>query len=210
MFKNRTDAGNRLGEALETYRDGNPLVLAIPKGGLPVGVAVAEHLDADFSVLVARKFPWPHNPEAGFGAVAEDGSTYMGPGPEVMSEDEKQRIVQEQREECQRRVALLRQGDTLPSLENRTVILVDDGVAMGSTMRASVRCCRNHGVARLVVGVPVASPHARDDIGEEADAIVVLETPAHFRAVAEAYQDWHDIGDDEAVAIMSGWKAAHA
>lgn len=202
-FHDRTDAGRQLGIALESYRKEDPLVLAIPKGGIPVGLEVARCLDAKFSVLIARKLPFPQNPESGFGAVAEDGTLYLHEiAAHPFSKREIEDIARCQRDEIHRRIDLLRQGKPLPSIEGRTVILVDDGIAMGSTMRASVSLCHNRNAAHIVVAAPVASPRTLYDLERVANSVVILETPGGFRAVAEAYRHWHDVTDAEALAMM--------
>lgn len=203
MFDDRTDAGRRLAQELESYHEAEPLVLAIPKGGIPVGLEVAGCLDAEFAVLVSRKLPFPDNPESGFGAVAEDGTVYLHEiARRSLSEPDIETIAQRQREEIARRIQLLRRGQPLPPLQGRTVILVDDGIAMGSTMRASAGMCHNQKAARIVVAAPVASPRTIYDLQRVADDVVILETPAGFRAVAEAYRHWHDVTDEEAVALL--------
>ena len=207
MFRDRTDAGKQLAQALEDYGQDNVLVLAIPRGGAELGYEVAKHLDAEFSILVSRKLPFPDNPEAGFGAMAEDGSTFIFkdtaghlPAPTI------ERIVEDQKDEIERRVRVLRGGGPLPDIENRTVILVDDGIAMGSTMRASIRSCRNRNAGKIVVAVPVASPRVAREIEEMVDDLVVLETPPFFQAVAQVYEHWHDVSDEEVLEIMETWR----
>ncbi|MEJ2722877.1 MAG: phosphoribosyltransferase family protein [bacterium] len=155
MFDDRRDAGQRLGRALIRYRGKNALVLAIPRGGAEVGYYVAEHLGLPLSIVIVRKLPFPGNPEAGFGAVAEDGSTFFVdrariqiPPPVV------DKIVAAQRLEVQRRIDVLRNGKPLPEVTGRTVIVVDDGIAMGSTMRAAIMLCRNRKAKNVVVAAP--------------------------------------------------------
>ena len=203
MFRDRSDAGKRLAEALEAYRRERPLVLAIPKGGLPVAIEVAKGLDAQLSAIIARKLPYPDAPEAGFGAVAEDGSVYLrDASPAGLTNERIESIIEEQKGEIARRIELLRGGAPLPELSGRTVILVDDGIAAGSTMRAAVGCCRSRGVGRVIVAAPVSSQRVRDQFATIADEVVVLETPADFRAVAQVYEEWHDVSDDEALEAL--------
>ena len=203
MFDDRTDAGRQLGRALEAYRESSPLVLAIPKGGIPVGIEVARLLDAEFATLISRKLPFPYNPESGFGAVAEDGTMYLHEvAAHPLSDTEIETIAAQQRQEIARRTELLRRGNPLPPLEGRTVILVDDGIAMGSTMRASARMCRNQRAGHIVIAAPVASPRTVDDLRREADDVVILETPTGFRAVAQVYRNWYDVSDAEAVKLL--------
>lgn len=214
MFKDRRDAGRQLAKALERYKGKDVLVLAIPRGGVEVGYQVASHLDADFSLLIARKLPYPNQPEAGFGAVAEDGSTViLDRATRWLSDETVERVVQDQRQEIERRVAVLRHGEPLPDLEGRTVILVDDGIAMGSTMRASIDLCCSEDAREVVVAVPVAGRDVADKLGGDLDGlvdeIVVLEQPEFFRAVAQVYERWYDVPDSEVVALMDRWKREH-
>ncbi len=214
MFKDRKDAGQALAQELEPYRSEDVLVLAIPRGGVEVGYQVAKHLDAEFSLLIARKLPYPDQPEAGFGAVAEDGSTIiLERASRWVSDETVEAVVEHQRQEIERRVAVLRKGEPLPELESRTVILVDDGIAMGSTMRAAIKLCRRRDAGRIVVAVPVASEEVTEQfIGARdgfADEIVVLEQPTFFRAVAQVYERWYDVPDSEVVALLDRWRSEH-
>ncbi|MDD5556656.1 MAG: phosphoribosyltransferase family protein [bacterium] len=207
MFADRRDAGRRLARALEPYRGSRPIVLAVPRGGAEVGYEVARSLGADFDLVIARKLPFPDEPESGFGAVAEDGSAFIFPraarwvGPGTI-----ERVAARERREIGRRIAALRGGRPLPDLRGRTVILVDDGIAMGSTMRACLMLCRRAGAERVVVAAPVAGPETAAAFAREADEVVILETPPFFRAVAQVYRRWYDLDDAEVVAIMRRWE----
>ncbi len=206
MFTDRQDAGQRLARALEQYRGRNALVLAIPRGGVEVAYQVAKNLGADLSILVSRKLPFPDNPEAGFGAIAEDGSTFIFRDAALWLTGEKiEKIIQEQQVEIQRRIQVLRKGQSLPEMTDRIVILVDDGLAMGSTMRAAISLCKKKKPRRIVVAVPVAGEDVAEEIRELIDEIVVLEQPVFFRAVAQVYQHWYDVSDEEVMGILDGW-----
>jgi putative phosphoribosyl transferase len=202
MFRNRQDAGQRLAGALCSYGAKDLLVLAIPRGGVEVGYHIATRLDAEFGVLVVRKLPLPRNPEAGFGAIAEDGSTFLiehmvaALRPKVIEQ-----VLQVQEEEVRRRVKVFREGEPLPEIAGRTVILVDDGIATGSTIRAGIAMCRNKHAKNIVVAAPVASPSTTDELAKSADEVVVIEKPRLFRAVAQVYQDWYDVPDEEVLSI---------
>lgn len=207
MFEDRRDAGQALAEALAPYRDEHPLVLAIPRGGVEIGYEVAKYLGAELSLIITRKLPFPHNPESGFGAIAEDGSTFIYPDAARMIPYEViTQIKRRQREEIQRRIDVLRQGRPLPEIAGRTVILVDDGIAMGSTMRASIELCKQRGAAKIVVGVPVAGPHSAQELSQLVDEVVIVETPSNFRAVAQVYRTWYDVSDAEVLTVMERWR----
>jgi predicted phosphoribosyltransferase len=207
MFRDRKDAGRQLAAALNSYKDQNPLVLAIPRGGVQVGFYVAAHLEADLSLLVARKLPFPDNPEAGFGAIAEDGSTFLTDYAErYLSSETVNAIVKEQSREISRRIKVLRKGHPLPPIAERTVILVDDGIAMGSTMQAAIMLCKNQKAEKIIVGSPVASPSTAAGLAKIVDDVAILEKPISFHAVAQVYSNWYDAGDEEVVRIMENWK----
>jgi len=203
MFKNRKDAGDKLAQALESYREENPVILAIPRGGVEVGLQVSKRLGADFSLVIARKLPFPDNPEAGFGAIAENGSTVLLENAGYWLAGETiDRIKKDQIAEIERRINALRGGNPLPDIAGRTVILIDDGIAMGSTMRVAIELCRNRKAGKVVVAVPVAGKDVADAIAKEADELVVLNIPSHFRAVAQAYENWYDVSDEEVLDLL--------
>lgn len=203
MFKNRKDAGEKLAKALEKYRVENPLILAIPRGGVEVGLQVAKKLNADFSMIIARKLPFPDNSEAGFGAIAEDGSTFiLGDAYYWLSEETIEGIKKQQIAEIRRRINALREGEPLPEIKGRTVILIDDGIAMGSTMRAVIVLCKNRKARKIIVAASVAGREVAEEIGRRVDEIVVLEIPAYFRAVAQVYENWYDVSDEEVLDLL--------
>jgi len=205
MFYDRKDAGEKLAKALEKYKDRDDVVvLAIPRGGVEVGLEVAKYLRSDFSMIICRKLPYLDNPESGFGAICEDGSLFINPyAPYVPSEDEIYKILLSQKKEIERRVKILRKNRPLPDLKNKIVILVDDGIAMGSTMRAAIDCVKNKGAKKVVVAAPVAGRRSIDYFSKLADDVVVLESPANFYAVAQVYVNWYDVSDEEVLELLN-------
>ena len=207
MFKDRKEAGEKLAQALKRYKGKDVIVLGIPKGGVQIGLQIADQLDADFAIIVVRKLPFWENPEAGFGAIAEDGSTFIVEEavswlPVEMVEE----IKIEQKREVQRRIEVLRNNQPLPDLTGRTVILVDDGVAMGSTMRAAIACCRHKKAGKIIVAAPVSGMDRVLQMKKAADEVLILENPPFFRAVAEVYENWYDVSDAEVIALMQEWQ----
>lgn len=203
MFKDRKDAGERLARSLEKYKGKDAIILAIPRGGVEVGFEAAKYLNLDFSILISRKLPFPDNPEAGFGAAAEDGSIFVFEhAKRWLTAEDIERIIDEQKKEIKRRVAVLRKNETVPGIKGRTVILVDDGIAMGSTMRAAIMFCKNRSAGRIVVAVPVSAQQAEDEFRALADEVVILEKPPFFSAVAQVYKNWYDVADEEVIEIM--------
>ena len=203
MFEDRKDAGEKLAKALEKYKNKDVLVLAIPRGGVEVAYQVAKYLGADFSLLIARKLPYPYNPEAGFGAIAEDNSIFMFKSAErELSKMEIEKIIEEQKHEVKRRIEILRKGKPLTEISGRAVILIDDGLAMGSTMRTAIMLCKNRKAEKIVVAVPVSGRDIAQEIGKMVDQLVVLEKPLFFYAVAQIYNNWYDVSDEEVLEIM--------
>jgi len=200
MFRDRKDAGQNLARALSKYKDKGVLVLGIARGGVEIAYEVARYLNAEMSILVTRKLPLPFNPEAGFGAIAEDGSEFIREDTyDWLSESEVERIIE-----------VLRGGKPLPKIEERTVILVDDGLAMGSTMRASIDMCKKNNAGKIIVAVPVSGSETAQEIEKIADELIILEMPPYFRAVAQIYLNWHDVSDQEVQNFMRKWKRLRA
>lgn len=208
MFKDRKEAGEKLAKRLEKYKNKRVLVLAIPKGGVEVGYEVAKYLNADFSLVISRKLPLPYNPEAGFGAIAENGSSFIFDWAEKeLSKSEIEKIKKQQKSEIKRRIKVLRKGKPLPKISGRIVILIDDGLAMGSTMIATIMLCKKKKAKKIIVAVPVAGESVADNIKKMVDEIIVLEKPKFFQAVAQAYENWYDVSDREVLEIMEKYNA---
>jgi len=207
MFNDRADAGKQLAKALINYKKQKPLVLAIPRGGVEVGYQVASFLNTDFSIIITRKLPYPDNPEAGFGAIAEDGSLYIiKKASQQVSKKIIDSVIQEQILEAQRRITILRKGKPLPEIYNKTIILVDDGIAMGSTMHAAVKVCQKKKAKYIVVAAPVASEGVIEEFEKIVDDVVILEKPDLFYAVAQVYRHWYDISDEEVTHLLENRK----
>ena len=213
MFKDRRDAGKELSKELSHLKDENPLILAVPRGGVPVGFEIAKALQSDFSLVISRKLPFPYNPESGFGALAEDGSSViLRQAFSIFSPETIEEIKNEQRKEIKRRIQVLRGGRPLPQIGNRVVILVDDGIAMGSTIRAAIKLIAKKNPKSLIVASPVSSPEVGKALEEKevVDEVVILEQPQYFRAVAQVYENWRDISDYEVISIMKEWQREKA
>lgn len=207
MFKDRKDAGEKLAKTLKKYKNKKVVVLAIPKGGVEVAYQVAKYLNADFSLLISRKLPFPDNPESGFGAIAEDGSVFIHEDTaRWLSKEEINKIKKEQIEEIKRRIKVLRKGKPLPEISNRIVILIDDGLAVGSTIKAAIELCKKKKAKKIIVAVPVSSKDVAEEIGRLVDEIIVLEKPDFFQAVAQVYKNWYDVSDEEVIEIMKKWQ----
>ena len=200
-FRNRIDAGRRLAEKLAAYANrSDVLVLGLPRGGVPVGFEVARALGAPLDVFLVRKLGVPGYEELAMGAVASGGGRVLN--DEIVrglgiSEHEIDAAVARELEELARREQLYRGDRPPPDIEGRTVILVDDGLATGATMRAASQALRQQHPARIVVGVPTASPDTCEALKAEADNVVCAMTPEPFFAVSHWYEDFTQTTDDE-------------
>ena len=205
LFADRVDGGRRLARALERYRDAaGAIVLGLPRGGVPVAKAVAEHLQLPLDVYVVRKIGHPRQPELAIGAIASGGVMVSAPGMATggLPAGVVEEVVARERAEIERRERAYR-GDRPPlELADRTVIVVDDGLATGSTMLAAVRAIRAAGPERIVVAVPVGSTSACGALREVADQVVCLESPPYFRSVGEWYATFGQTSDAEVQAIL--------
>lgn len=209
IFTDRTDAGRQLADALAeepAIRDAERVrVLAVPRGGLPVGVEVARALGVPLDVSVARTLRSPHDPDIAFGAVAADGYVHIDE-TEVerlgLSQDEIDAEVEDRRRRIARRMGIFREVLEPVDLEGAIVIVVDDGIATGATAMMACGMARRAGAAEVVVAVPVAPEDAEDRLTEWADRVLVLTTPAEFLAVSQAYQDYSQLSDEEILDLL--------
>ncbi|NSC23116.1 phosphoribosyltransferase [Streptomyces albus subsp. chlorinus] len=211
-FADRTQAGRELAASLaEMQRDEHlpdPLVLALPRGGVPVAVEVARALRAPLDVLVARKIGLPGRPEYGIGAIAgEDPPVWDRTALHMlgMTEDRLSSTVARERTELHRREDLYRGGRPAPRTEGRAVIVVDDGLATGVTARAALRHLRRQGPARLVLAAPVGAGEAVTSLGREADTVLCLHQPEVFEAVGLWYRDFPQTTDEEVTAALDAF-----
>ena len=204
-FRDRRDAGRQLAERLEPYRKARPVVFAIPRGGVPVGAEVAHSLNTDLDVVVARKLGAPFHAELALGAVAADGERYLNQDIiDYLRVDDAylERITKEQGEEARRRERRFRGGRPPADVKGRTVLLVDDGLATGATMRAAARSLRKREPGRLVVAVPVGSREACAALREDADEVVCLAQPDPFYAIGMHYESFGQVEDAEVISLL--------
>jgi predicted phosphoribosyltransferase len=217
-FVDRREAGRRLARRLEFLRGADPVVLGLPRGGVPVAFEVALALDAPLDVVVVRKLGVPYQPELGMGAIGEEGVRVLNPEVvrgALVTEEELAAVERRERDVLQRRVRALRRGRPPVPLAGRTVVVVDDGIATGSTARAACGLVRARGAARVVLAVPVAPRGVLERllgpdpaaVGAGADEAVCLETPRYFSAIGRWYADFTQVSDKEVVALLD--RAAH-
>jgi putative phosphoribosyl transferase len=206
-FADRAEAGRLLADALKEYAAADPLVMALPRGGVPVAFEVARALGAQLDVVLVRKLGAPGRPEYGIGAVVdgadpqvvlnEEAMAYVKPPPEYVEAEKTRQLA-----EIERRRELYGEGRAPHSVAGRTVIVVDDGIATGGTMRAALQALRKAGAARVVLAVPVAPGDTLDDLAPLADAVVCLASPKWFQAVGLHYSDFRQTSDDEVIRLL--------
>lgn len=204
IFANRQDAGRQLAQALAAYRGRNPLILAIPRGAVPMGQTIAELLQGELDVALVRKLTSPYSSEFALGAIDESGWAYIadyaasaGGTPDYL-EREKQRQMATLQERRAQYTPLHPPIDPA----GRIVILIDDGLATGSTMIAALHAARAKHPAKLICAVPVSPPDTLDKIRPLCDELVCLSAPPDFRAVGQFYQDFNQVSDDEVIEIL--------
>ena len=205
LFADRADAGRHLAQRLRYLRDADVAVLGLPRGGVPVAFEVAEELHAPLDVIAVRKLGLPGQPEYGFGAIGEDGMRVIDNRVVHLTELTGSQIAAveaRERTRLDRRVSQLR-GDRTPiPLAGRPVIVVDDGMATGSTARAACIVARRRGASRVILAVPVASVEAAASLGHAADEVICLHTPATFLAISEWYDDFSQVSDEEVTVLL--------
>jgi putative phosphoribosyl transferase len=206
LFGDRADAGRQLAEQLLYLRGQPVVVLGLPRGGVPVGAEVARALGAPLDVIVVRKLGVPFQPELGMGAVGEDGVRVVD--PEIVrqagvSDTELAAVEARERAEVQSRVRRYRRDRHRISLIGKTAVIVDDGIATGSTARAAGQVARVLGAARVVLAVPVASHGWQDRIGADADDLVSVATPVPFFAIGQFYADFTQTSDEQVVRCLA-------
>lgn len=205
QFRDREDAGRRLAERVQRLDLTDPVVLALPRGGVPVAFEVATALDAPLDVFVARKVGAPGHAELGIGAIAEGGGVVQNRRAlqaVAVSEDEFARLADAEQAELERRVRRYRGDRALPSLTNRDVVLVDDGLATGVTAEASLHALTAHDPRTLVLAVPVCAPATADRLGYLADRVICVYSPIDFAAVGQWYEDFTQTTDDEVLDLL--------
>ncbi len=207
LFSDRRDAGLKLAEKVAFLKDQDPVVLALPRGGVPIGVEVARQLDAPLDLVMVRKIGVPWQPELAYGAVVD------GDEPEtVINRDIAAQLelpagylegeTARQLDEIARRRTIYLKDRARPGIAGRTAIIVDDGIATGATVRAALIGVRRAGPRQLVLAVPVAPGDTIKALENDADRVICLETPLMFGAISQFYRDFHQISDNEVVALL--------
>ncbi len=205
IFKDRQEAGKKLGNVLLRYKENNPIILALPRGGVPVGFEIAKILGGKLDIVIVRKLGYPHKNETGIGAIAEGNelvlNTPFSDYPMVTSAKIKEIILAEQKE-LRRRINLYRKNKRMISIRKKTVILVDDGLATGASMRVAISLVKKFQPKKIVVAVPVGEESTISLIGREVDEAVCLAVPYVFQAVGMWYDNFPQVTDGEVIHIL--------
>jgi predicted phosphoribosyltransferase len=205
IFRDRTQASELLADRLKEYRAENPLVLAIPRGAVPMARLIADRLHGELDVVLVHKTGAPGNPEFAIGSVSEFGTVYRSDAVESYHIPKEFIEAAEAREIAKLRMRRASYSPVRPpvSPQGRLVIIVDDGIATGSTMLAAVRAMRDQAPERVIVASPVASMDATIALRQEADEVVVLDIPASFYAISEFYESFPQVSDEEVLQTLS-------
>lgn len=204
-FTDRVDAGKQLAAALSDVENENGIVLAIPRGGVVVGYEIAKALNLPLDVIIPHKIGAPDNPELAIGAMTEDGTIILDrslvnylsvPEKYIREESERQKL------EIERRLKMYRKNEPYPDLKGRTVIVVDDGIATGSTMKAALASARKKGAKTIIAAAPVCPPSTIKDLEKQADQIICVHSPEYFSAIGEFYDNFDQTTDKEVIELL--------
>lgn len=210
IFRDRVDAGQQLAQRLIKYQDKNPLILALPRGGVVVGFEIASALGAPLDVIIARKIGAPGMPEFGIGAIAPGGVLILDEHTTHLlgiSKEEIDLIASRENEEMERRITLYRGGRPMPEARNKTVILVDDGIATGVTARAAIQAIRRQKPDWLALAAPVCAPDTARLLRTEVDDFICIESPSDFRAISLWYANFRQTSDEEVMSLLNrAWR----
>jgi predicted phosphoribosyltransferase len=207
VFLDRYEAGKRLSQSMMEYQGTDALVLAIPSGGVPVGIEICESLSLDFDLMIVRKIQIPWNTEAGFGAVNLDGNVILNRDLVLslhLTEEEVQAQIEKTVATLRKRERLFRKGRALPDLHDRITILVDDGLASGYTMLSALAFVRKRNPSKVIIAVPTGSYGTVQRLLPAVDRIYCLNVRSGYPyAVADAYREWYDLNDDEVLRMIA-------
>ncbi len=210
LFKNRREAGEKLAAQLEAYKGRKPLILAVPRGGVTVAEPVWENIGGELDLIITRKIGAPYQPELAIGAVSGDGFVMLNNNIVSrlnVTEDYINTAAEKEQNEIRRRLKIYRGNRSMPLIDNRLVVIIDDGVATGYTLLAALRSLQEKNPAKLVLAIPVGPPDTLTMLENEVDELLCLEAPVHFSAVGQFYRQFDQVSDSEVTAILQkAWK----
>jgi putative phosphoribosyl transferase len=205
IFENRKQAGRLLAQELIGYKQNRPIILALPRGGVPVAYEIAKKLQQSFDVLIVRKLALPDNPEFGIGAITEGENVYLDSKVLLglaVSKDQLTKFIDKERLEIKRRKTLYRKGKRLPVLKNRMVILIDDGLATGVTIRAAIIAVKKKSAKLIVIATPVCAIDTAKALADKNVSVVCLRKVTDMRAIGEYYRDFSQVSDEEVINLL--------
>ncbi len=206
IFRDRIDGGDQLAKVLEQYKNlENGLIIGLPRGGVPVAYQVSESLNLPLDIVCPRKIGAPHNPEFAIGAITETGEGIFNHHVIAqlgVSEEYIKNEVEAQKQEAQKRLNAYRKGRSVRELKGKTIIIVDDGLATGSTMKAAIQSIKAEGAKRIIVAVPVSPTDTATEIKSMVDEFICLCTPASFYAVGQFYENFSQTTDEEVIELL--------
>jgi predicted phosphoribosyltransferase len=205
IFNNRKDAGKQLSEKLAQFKGSKTIVLALPRGGVPVGYEVANRLNLPLEIIVSRKIGAPLNPELGIGAISENNSMVIDQNTvELLNITQKQiqEIINEQKKELERRIKLYRNGRSLPNLSDKSVILVDDGLATGVTAQAAVIALKKQNPKNIIFAAPVCARKSANQLKHAVDKIACVFSPHDLQAIGAYYRNFDQLTDEKVIKLL--------
>lgn len=204
MFKNREEAAKKLAKALNALKNRDDIVvIALPRGGVPIAFEIAKELNAPLDIFFVKKIPSPFNKEAAIGAVSENGYYFVAPIANALgiSQDYINSQIKAILEKIKQKRAIYNKDRV--DIKNKTVIIADDGIATGSSMKLAIEALKKEGAKSVIVAAPVAPPEVASELKDIADNTYILYTPSNFSAVGQFYEDFHQLSDDEVIDILS-------
>lgn len=206
MFEDRKEAGIKLAKKLIKFNFDNPIILAIPRGGVIVGSELAKGLKIPLNIILVRKLGYPKEPEFGFGAISENNSTYFSErilSDYKLSDEDIYEVKSKEKKELERRIKIYRKGKLLPNLKNRIVILVDDGLATGVSAIVAIMSIKKEKPKELIFATPVAASTTADEISKSVDEFVCLIQDSGFRAIGNYYKNFNQVSDTEVLDLLN-------
>ncbi|WP_143961123.1 phosphoribosyltransferase [Litoribacter populi] len=208
MIKDRKEAAEKLAPKLDRFKSLDPIVLGIPRGGTEVAYIIAKHLGAPMYLAISKRISLKGEKESTIGAIAEDDSLILTDVAKTqIPKQEINRYLSEARKEIRRRISLYRKDEDLPPLKNRTVIIVDDGIASGNTVMATIELCKNRDAANIILACPIIGETIFKKIRKKVDEIIVLKTPFFFRSIEQAYKEFEVLNDKHVLEILNKYES---